>query len=262
LLENLRRTRPEVQGVIAATRGNHGQSIAYAARLFGLHATVVVPRGNSKEKNTAMRALGAELVEHGHDYQAAFEYSEELARQRNLYRVPSFDPLLVKGVSSYALELFQGAPPLDIVYIPVGQGSGICGVLAARNALGLRTEVVGVVSACAPAYALSFRQRRPIEHECTTRIADGLAVRKPDERSLEVIWREVERIVEVTDDEIEAAMRTYFIDTHNVAEGAGAAALAAAMQERETIAGKRVAIVLSGGNVDREVFARVLTEGR
>src|SRR5438067_7490807 len=159
-LENLQRARPELKGIVSATRGNHGQSLGYAARLFGFHATVVVPHGNSEEKNTAMRALGAELIERGHDFQASYEYTEELARQRELFHVPTFDPLLVKGVSSYALELFRGAPPLDVVYVPIGQGSGICGVVAARNALGLRTKIAGVVSTCAPAYALSFRERR------------------------------------------------------------------------------------------------------
>ena len=220
-LENLRRTRPEAKGIISATRGNHGQSLGYAARLFGFQATLVVPHGNSEEKNAAMRALGVDLIEHGHDFQASYEYAEELAAERKLFRVPSFDPLLVKGVSSYGLEFLRGAPPLDVVYVPIGQGSGICGVVAARNALRLRTQVVGVVSTGAPAYALSFRERCMVTHEATTRVADGIAVRKPDERALEVIWREVERIVEVTDGEIQTAMRAYFTDTHNVAEGAG-----------------------------------------
>lgn len=258
-LDHVRRTQPDVKGLAAATRGNHGQSLAFAAKLFGLRAIVVVPHGNSQEKNAAMQALGAELIVHGQDFQESYEYAVELAGERKLIAAPSFDPLLVKGVSSYALEMFRGMPEPDAVYVPIGMGSGICGVMAARDALQLKTKVVGVVSACAPAYALSFRQRRPVPHAVSTRIADGMACRKTDERALEMIWHGVDHIVEVSDDEVESAMRAYFSDTHNTAEGAGAAALAAAMQERERLSGKRIAVVLSGGNVDREVFARVLS---
>jgi len=249
----------EAKGLVAATRGNHGQSLAFAARLLGLKAVVVVPHGNSEEKNAAMQALGAELIVHGADFQESLEYAHEFAAENNLIPAASFHPLLVKGIASYGLEMFGGMPKPDLVYVPIGLGSGICGVMAARDALGLNTAVVGVVSKDAPAYSLSFRKRAPVSHAVTTRIADGMACRKPDEAALERIWRGVERIVEVTDDEVEAAMRAYFSDTHNVAEGAGAAALAAAVQERERLAGKRVAVVLSGGNVDRAVFARVLS---
>jgi threonine dehydratase len=255
----LRTQHPEAKGLVAATRGNHGQSLAFAARLFGFKAVVVVPHGNSEEKNAAMQALGAELIVHGQDFQESLEYAQELATERNLFAAASFHPLLVKGISSYGLEMFRGMPKPDVVYVPIGLGSGICGVMAARDALGLKTAVVGVVSSCAPAYSLSFRKREPISHAVTTRIADGMACRKPDESALERIWRGAERIVEVTDDEVEAAMRAYFSDTHNVAEGAGAAALAAATQDRGRLTGKRVAVVLSGGNVDRAVFARVLS---
>lgn len=256
--DHIRRTEPDVAGLVTATRGNHGQSIGFAARRYGLRATVVVPAGNAREKNAAMRALGVELLEEGHDFQAASEAAARIAEERGWHRLPSFHPLLVTGVATYAMELFQAAPPLDVVYVPVGLGSGACGVLAAREALGLRTEVVGVVSAAAPAYALSLAAGRPVSHEATTAIADGVACRTPDPTALALLRDRIARIVTVTDAEVEEAMRILFSDTHNVAEGAGAAALAAALQERDRIAGRRVAVVLTGANVDGDVFARVL----
>lgn len=245
-------------GVVAATRGNHGQSVAFAARRLGIRATVVVPRGNSVEKNAAMRAWGAELIVHGHDFQAALEYADELARERAWHKVPSFDPSLSRGIASYALELFRAGPDLDTMYVPIGMGSGICGVIAARDALGLRTRVVGVVAANAAAYALSFEAGRAICTETADTIADGLGCRVPDPAALHVILRGADRVVTVSEGEIRAAMRHYFTDTHNVAEGAGAAPLAALLQERERMAGRRVALVLSGGNVDAEMFRDVL----
>jgi len=250
------------KGVISATRGNHGQSVGLAARRYGIPATIVVPFGNSREKNDAMRALGVELIEHGEDFQAAREHAAALAQQRDLHMVPSFHPLLVQGVATYALELLRHVHDLDVVYVPIGLGSGICGMVAARNALGLSTRIVGVVSTHAPAYALSFERRVPVEHAVTTQLADGVAVRTPDPEALEVIWRGVERVVAVSDDEVAAAMRALFHDTHNVAEGAGALSLAAALQERELLAGKRTAVIVSGGNVDREVFTKVLMNQR
>jgi threonine dehydratase len=246
------------RGVISATRGNHGQSVGFAAHRYGIAATIVVPHGNSVEKNAAMRALGVELVEHGEDFQAAREHALRLAQERDLTMVPSFHPLLVLGVASYSLELLRAVGDLDAVYVPIGLGSGICGMIAAREALGRRTEVVGVVSAQAPAYALSFAQRRRVEHPATTRIADGMACRAPETEALEVLWRHMARVVQVSDDEVESAMRRMFSATHNTAEGAGAAPLAAALKERERLRGKRVAVVLSGANVDRDVFARIL----
>ena len=242
--------------MISATRGNHGQSVGFAARRHGIPVTIVVPHGNSLEKNAAMRALGVELIEHGEDFQAAREHAMRLAQERGLLMVPSFHPLLVRGVASYSLELLRAVPDLDVVYVPIGLGSGICGMIAAREALG-RTEVVGVVSAHAPAYALSFEQRRPVDHPVTTDIADGMACRTPEPEALEILWR-LARVVQVTDEEVESAMRLMFSATHNTAEGAGAAGLAAALQERHRLAGQKVAMVLSGGNVDRDVFARVL----
>ena len=209
-MESLRSAEPKLAGVIAATRGNHGQSVAFAAARAGLRAVIVVPHGNSREKNAAMRALGAELVEHGDDFQEAYEYAAGMAEAQSLHFVRSFDSALISGVASYALELFEAVPDLDAIYVPIGMGSGICGAIAARNALGLKTEIVGVVAA--------------------------------------------------DDDEIRAAMRYLFSDTHNVAEGAGAAALAALLQERVRMRGRRVALILSGGNVDREVFVQALAQ--
>jgi threonine dehydratase len=245
-------------GVISATRGNHGISVGVSARRFDLSATIVVPRGNSRDKNAAMSALGVELIEHGDDFQAAREHAVRLAEERGLHMVPSFHPLLLQGVASYSLELLRAVPDLDVVYVPIGLGSGICGMIAAREALGLTTEIVGVVSEQAPAYALSYEQRRPVEHPVTTQIADGMACRTPEPDALEMIWRYASRVVRVSDDEVETAMRLMFFATHNVAEGAGAAALAAALNERKRIAGRRVAVVLSGANVDRDVLAGVL----
>ena len=247
-------------GVISATRGNHGQSVGYAARKFGIAATIVVPHGNSLEKNAAMRALGAELIEHGDDFQAARERAAWIAQQRGLHMVPSFHPLLVRGVASYSLELLRHVPDLDVAYVPIGLGSGVCGMIAARNALGHRTEIVGVVSEHAPAYSLSFEQRRLVEHPVTTRVADGMACRTPEAPALEILWRHLTRIVQVTDDEVEDAMRLMYSATHNVAEGAGAAPLAAALKERGRLAGRKAAVVLSGANVDRDVFARQLAK--
>jgi threonine dehydratase len=249
-------TRPS--GVISATRGNHGQSVGFAARHHGIPAAVVVPFGNSVEKNAAMRALGVELIERGHDFQAAAEAADEIAAERGWHRFPSFHPLLVLGVGTYALELFRAVPDLDTIYVPVGMGSGVCGVIAARDALGLSTNVVAVVSERAPAFALSFEQNAIVSHEATTRIADGMACRTPVQESLSIVKRGGGRVVQVSDDEIECAMRVLFADTHNTAEGGGAAALAALIKEREAMRGKSVAVVLSGGNVDSTVFARVL----
>jgi threonine dehydratase len=246
-------------GVVTATRGNHGQSVGFAARRYGIPATIVVPHGNSVEKNAAMEALGVELIERGRDFQAASEAAAELAAERGWHRLPSFHPLLVCGVGTYALELFRAVPNLHTVYVPVGMGSGLCGVIAARDALELETRVVGVVSALAPAFALSFRENRVISHEVTTRIADGMACRTPMREALDIARLGAERVVEVTDEEVEGAMRALFADTHNVAEGGGAASLAALLQERDEMRGRRVGIILSGGNVDSDVYGRVLT---
>lgn len=254
----LREIDPHCRGVISATRGNHGQSIGVAARRSGLPAVVVVPHGNSVEKNAAMRALGVELIEHGSDFQEAREHAERLARERELHFVPAFHRDLLLGVATYSMELLRGVPELDRVYIPIGLGSGICGMIAARAALGHRVEIVGVVSDHAPAYALSFAARRPIDHAVSTELADGLACRIPEPASLELILAHVHHIVRVTDAEVAAAMRAIYIDTHNVAEGAGAAGFAAILQERAQLTQRCVGTVVSGGNVDLPLFARVL----
>jgi threonine dehydratase len=257
-MQDLKRQQPDLVGVIAATRGNHGQSVAFAARRVGLTAVIVVPHGNSVEKNAAMRALGAELIEHGHDFQAAYEHAMGLAAGRKLHAVRSFHPTLVAGVGSYALELFRAAPDLDTVYVPIGLGSGICGTMAARDALGLKTKIVGVVAENAAAYALSFAKKTAVSTNSAETIADGMACRVPDEAALEFIFKGAERVVTVTEDEIKAAMRHYFTDTHNLAEGAGAAPLAALLGERRRMEGKRVALILSGGNIDRPLYTSVL----
>jgi threonine dehydratase len=257
-MRELKREQPDIAGVVAATRGNHGQSVAFAAGRAGLAAVIVVPHGNSVEKNAAMRALGVGLVEHGTDFQAARERALWIAQQRGLHMVPSFHPLLVQGVASYSLELLRAVPDLDVAYVPIGLGSGICGMIAARDALKLKTEIVGVVSELAPAYALSFEQKRAVEHPVSTRIADGMACRTPEPEALEILWHGMARVVRVSDDEVEEAMRLMFSATHNVAEGAGAAGLAAATRERDQLAGRKAAVVLCGANVDRDVFARIL----
>lgn len=258
-LDRLSREKPGVKGVISATRGNHGQSIAFAARRTGLTATIVVPRGNSSEKNAAMRALGAELIEHGADFQDAREEAMRLAVERRLEMVPSFHRDLVVGVATYALELFSQHGELDVLYVPIGLGSGICGCILVRELLGLRTEIVGVQADRAAAYALSFEAGRPIATSSSDTFADGLATRVPDEDALEIIRRGASRIVRLSEEEVAEAVRIYWTDTHNLAEGAGAAALSAALKEREANRGKRIGLVLSGGNIDLEVFrAKVL----
>jgi threonine dehydratase len=256
--DDLRRAGSAVKGVVAATRGNHGQSIAFAAARYGIPAALVVPHGNSTGKNRAMQALGAELIEEGHDFQASLEAAARIAATRGWHMVPSFDPRLVKGVASYALELFRAVPDLDTFYVPIGLGSGICGAMAARDALGLRTKIVAVVASAAPAYARSLALGRLVSHDSTTRVADGMACRTPVPEALDIIRAGIDRLVEVDDDEIEAAMRALYDDTHNVAEGAAAAGLAAILQDRERLHGRPAGFVLTGANVDAEIFRRVL----
>ncbi len=257
-MAELKAKAPDTRGVIAATRGNHGQSIAHAAKRFGMTATIVVPRGNSREKNAAMAAYGAELVEHGADFQEALEHAMALGAERKLHAVPSFAIGLVRGVATYALELLRGVADLDTVYVPIGLGSGICSVIAVRDALGLKTRVVGVVAEGAQAYALSFKAGWPVPTNQAVTVADGLAVRTPHPRAVEIVCKGAERIVVVGDPEIRAAMTHYYTDTHNLAEGAGAAALAALLQEGRSMAGKKVGVVLTGGNVDRPVYAGII----
>ena len=256
--DGLLRAQSAVKGVVGATRGNHGQSIGFAAARYGIPAALVVPHGNSVGKNRAMRALGVELIKRGLDFQASLEAAAGIAAERGWHFFPSFHPLLVRGAASYALELLRAAPHLDTLYVPIGLGSGICGAMAARDALGLTTTIVGVVSAAAPAYARSFQRGEPVSHEVTAGIADGMACRTPVPEAFAAIRAGVARIVEVTDAQIEEAMRAIFEDTHNVVEGAGAAGLAALLRERDRVRGRSVGIVLSGANVDAEPFGRIL----
>ena len=259
-LVHMRRRRQAGQsgGVISATRGNHGQSIAFAAGREGIAATIVVPHGNSVEKNAAMRALGAELVEAGHDFDEARGIADTLAEERGLDYVPSFHPDLVAGVATYAYELFTAVPDLDVVYVPIGLGSGICAVIGVRDLLGLATQVVGVVAEGATAYAQSFAARKVVPTDSARSFADGVTVRTPDPIALNIILEGAERIVTVSDPEIAAAARLLFASTHNVAEGAGAAALAALLQERPDA---RAGVILTGGNIDTSKFATILEGG-
>ena len=247
-MDELKRAEPGVRGVIAATTGNHGQSIAFAAKLNGLRSVIVVPHGNNPEKNAAMRSLGAELVEHGREFQEALEFSRELAAKEGLHAVPSFHPWLVRGVATYALEMFRALGELDAVFVPIGLGSGFCGVVSAREALGFKTKIVGVVSEHAPAYALSFQQRQFVEQSSTTRVAEGVACKTPNKEALEHVIRHAHEIVTVNDDEAVLAMREIIQSTHNIAEGAGALAYAALKKHCDQWQGKRVACVLTGGN--------------
>jgi threonine dehydratase len=257
-MDELKRQQPEVRGVIAATTGNHGQSIAFAARLNGLRAVIVVPYGNNPEKNAAMRSLGAELVEHGSEFQEALEYSRELAVKEGLHAVPSFHPWLVRGVATYGLEMFRSVADLDAVFVPIGLGSGFCGIAAAREALGLKTKIIGVVSEHAAAYALSFQQRQFVEQPSTTRVAEGVACKTPNKEALEHVMRHAHEIVTVNDEEAITAMREIIQATHNIAEGAGALAYAALKKHRAVWQGKRVACVLTGGNASMAMIARAL----
>lgn len=255
-IERLKRERPATAGIISATRGNHGQSLAFAARRYGVPATIYVPLGNSVEKNASMRALGANLVEFGEDFQSAREEAERRAARDGLEPVPSFHSDLVMGVATYALELLRAAPDLEVLYVPIGQGSGICGCILARDLLGLKTEIVGVQSTEAPSYALSFAAGTVVRTNSSNTLADGMATRVPDADALAIIRRGASHIVQVTDDEVAHAVRAYWTDTHNLTEGAGAAALAAALQEKMKLRGKRVGLVLTGGNIDFDLFQK------
>jgi len=255
-LERIRHERPEVNGLISATRGNHGQSIAFAASRFGLPVTIVVPRENNPEKNEAMRALGAKLIEAGRDFDEARDEARRIVDSEGLEMVPSFHRDLVLGVATYALELLTAAPDLEILYVPIGLGSGICGCILVRDLLGLSTRIVGVQAAGAPSYALSFEAGRIVTTSRADTFADGAATRTPDPVAFGIIKAGVSRIVTLKDDEIAAAVRAYWTDTHNLAEGAGALPLAAALKERDRIAGLRVGLILSGGNIDLATFLK------
>jgi threonine dehydratase len=241
-------------GLISATRGNHGQSLAYAGARFDVPVTIVVPHGNSAEKNAAMRALGARLIEHGCDFDEARVEAARLAEEQGSLFAPTFHPDLIVGVATWALELFRGVPGLDALYVPIGLGSSICGAIRTRDLLGLRTEIIGVQSAEAPVYARSLEAGHAVELDSADTNADGLAVRITDADALAVMRKGASRLVTVSDDEVADAIRIYWTDTHNLAEGAGAAALAALMKEKGEMAGRRVGVLLSGGNIDLALF--------
>jgi threonine dehydratase len=259
--DRLKRERPQVRGIVTATRGNHGQSLAWAGARAGVAVTIVVPYANSVEKNAAMRSFGAQLIEHGRDFDEAKEEAMRLAVERGLEYAPSFHRDFVMGVATYARELFEAFGDLDTVYVPIGLGSGICGVIGTRNALKLKTKIVGVVSECANAYARSMAGGRAIATNSALTFADGMAVRVPDATALEAIRHGAERIIEVSDDEIAEAIRCLYSATHNCAEGAGAAAFAALVKERAQMQGRRVGVILTGGNIDRAWMTTLLAGG-
>ncbi len=257
MLDALKRAHPTLPGVVSATRGNHGQSLAWSGRRHGVRTVIVVPHGNSRDKNAAMRAWGAELVEHGRDFDEAKDHAAKLARQQGLELIGPFHPELVAGVGSYAFELFSAVADLNAVYVPIGCGSGICGLISWRDALGLKTKIIGVVSENADCYAQSFAAGKAVETATANTFADGMAVRVPVPAALEIIRAGAERIVRVSDDEVRAAVRYYYSDTHNLIEGAGAAPLAALLKDTEK-KGNRFAVIASGGNIDREAYIEAL----
>ena len=257
-IDALRRAGRLPKGFVTATRGNHGQSIAIAAARNGLPVVIVVPEGNSAEKNAAMEAFGGELITGGQDFDESRVVADKIRRERDYHFVPSFHPELVKGVATYAHELFMGCLDLDVVYVPIGMGSGICGVITVRDLLGLKTEVVGVVAENAPAFALSFEAGRPIPTNSARTFADGVACRDPVPEALDIDRKGAQLIIRVSEDDIAEAIRLYYTTTHNLAEGAGAAPLAALMKEAPRYTGKRVGLVLSGGNIDMPVLEKIL----
>ena len=257
-MDALKRSGAKIAGVITATRGNHGQSIARAATMAGLRSVILVPHGNSVEKNAAMRAFGAELIEYGQDFDDAKQEAARLAEFEGLHMVPSFDPALVKGVATYGLELFRAVPDLDAVFVPIGLGSGLCGLIAARDLLGVKAQIIGVVSANAPAYAVSFEAKQPVPTNSARTFADGVAVRTPHPAAVEIMCRGAADVVQVTEDQIADAVRLLYETTHNLAEGAGAVPLAGLIAGRDRWAGRKVAVILSGGNIDRPLYADIL----
>jgi threonine dehydratase len=257
-MDNLKRSRAKVTGVISATRGNHGQSIAFSASRAGIPATIYVPRDNSTDQNAAMRAFGASVVEFGRDFDEALAECHRIACEGNLHFIPPFNRDQVKGVATYALELFRAVVDLDSVYVSIGMGSGISGVITTRDLLGLKTEIVGVVARNAPAMALSFAAGKPIPTNSAQTFADGMATRDPRQEALTIIKRGASRVLQLSEDDIAEAVRAFFQDTHNVAEGAGATPLAGLMQERARMTGKKVAVILTGGNIDASVYRRIL----
>ena len=258
MIDALKRANPKLPGVISATRGNHGQSLAWSGRRHGVRTVIVVPHGNSRDKNAAMRAWGAELIEHGRDFDEAKDHAAKLAQEQGLESIGPFHAELVAGVGSYAFELFSAVADLDAIYVPIGCGSGISGLIAWRDALGLKTKIIGVVSANADCYALSFDAGKPVETASANTFADGMAVRVPVPAALDVIRAGAECIIRVTDDQVKVAVRHFYTDTHNLIEGAGAAPLAALLKDKAR-KGKRFGVIASGGNIDREAYIAALS---
>lgn len=257
----LRRKRPEIEGVVTATRGNHGQSLARAATAAGLRSVVYAPKGNSIEKNAAMRAFGAEVIEDGEDFDFAILAARRASEAEGLYMVPTFHREIIRGVATYAYELMTAVADLDTIYVPIGSGSGICSLITVRDALGLRTRIVGVVAAGADAAKRSFDGGMIVDDGSARTFADGMAVRVVVPEAFAIYSQGADRIIAVTDDEVADAIRLLFRATHNVAEGAGAAALAALRRERDKMVGKRVAVILCGGNIDTAPFIQVMEGG-
>jgi threonine dehydratase len=257
-VDALCRADRNLKGLVTATRGNHGQSVALAAARNGVPVVIAVPEGNSREKNAAMQAFGGELVTGGKDFDESRAVAAQIQNERGYHFVPSFHRDLVKGVATYALELFKSFADLDVVYVPIGMGSGICGMITVRDLLGLKTEIVGVVAENAPAFALSFAAGQPVPTNSARTFADGVACRDPQADAFAIIKTGAARVVTVSEDEIAEAIRIYYTTTHNLAEGAGAAPLAALLKEKARYAGKRAGLILSGGNIDMPVLAQVL----
>jgi len=257
-MQRLKDAEPDCPGVITATRGNHGQSVARAASAAGLRSVIYVPHGNNPEKNLAMQAYGAELMVHGDDFQESREEAGRVGEAEGLHMIPPFHADLIAGVGTYGLELMRAHPDLDTIYVPVGMGSGICGLISVRDGLGLKTKIVGIVAERAPAYALSFETGKPVETNDADTFADGVACRAPDPQAVEIINAGAERIVRLAEEEFRDAMRAYFFDTHNIAEGAGAGPLAGLLQEKDKMAGKKVGVILSGGNADKDQFLQAM----
>jgi len=257
-VEALRRRQRMPKGLVTATRGNHGQSVAIAAVWHGIPALIVVPEGNSVEKNAAIAAFGGQLLTAGKDFDDSRSIAAQIQQAQGYHLVPAFHRDLVTGVATYAHELFTARPDLDAVFAPIGMGSGICGLITVRDLLRLKTEIVGVVAANAPAFALSLAAGRPLQTNSAGTFADGLACRDPQPEAFGIVQAGVADIIRVSEDEIAEAIRIYYTATHNLVEGAGAAPLAALLQQRRRHAGKRVGLILSGGNIDMPVFAQIL----
>jgi len=254
LLDKLSRSKNKPPGIISATRGNHGQSLSFSGASKGIPVVIVAPECNSADQNRAIKSFGAKLILHGVDFEASRQYSHKLQEENGYFHVPPFCRDLVIGVATYALEFMSAVKDLDTIYVPVGMGSGICGLIKTRDLLGLKTKIVGVVAEGAPTFYQSFQAGHIIPTSEANTIADGVATSSPMEEGFEIIKHGAERIVKVSDQQIAEAMYQYYKFTHNLAEGAGATALAALNKEKQLMAGKKVGVILTGGNIDFKRF--------